>query len=150
MTSNILRLLVLVTALTPIASWAQGPHPHDPATMVQHRVNFLTGQLGLSSTQQEQATTIFSNAMSGLQPIHQQMRDAHQALQSAVSKGDNAGIDQAATTIGNLTAQMTAARAKADAQLFQILNGDQQAKFTQMHAEGQGMGRRFGHGRPQE
>jgi Spy/CpxP family protein refolding chaperone len=144
MQKNFVKLFVLSFALTSIAALAQGPQPPDPARMIQHRVNFLTAQLGLSSQQQQQATTIFTNARNGMQPLHGQMRSAHQALQAAVSKGDNAGIDQAANTIGALTAQATAALAKADAQFFQILSGDQQARFTQLQSQREG--HVFGHG----
>ena len=152
MQKNLLKLVALI-ALASIAVLAQQPQPPDPATMVQHRVNFLTAQLGLSSAQQQQATTIFTNAISGMQSLHQQMHTAHQALQAAVSKGDNAGIDQAAATIGNLTAQQASAHAKTDVQFLQILSSDQQTKFTQMLTQeqgGMGFRRGFGHGGPSE
>src|SRR5215469_7353333 len=92
-------------ALASAVALGQRPGPPDPATMVQHRVNFLTERLGLSSSQQQQATTIFTSEMIGMQSMHDQMRSAHQVLNAAITKGDNAAIDQAATTIGNLTAQ---------------------------------------------
>lgn len=152
MQTNYLKQLAMFLALASLTAFAQRRQPPDPATMVQNRVNMLTTKLGLSTSQQEQATTIFGNAMNGLQPLHEQMQAAHQALQTAVSKGDNAGIDQASSTIGNLTSQMTAAHAKANVQFMQILNSDQQAKFTQILSEGpgQGFGGGFGHGRPRQ
>jgi Spy/CpxP family protein refolding chaperone len=145
MQRNFAKLLVLLLALASMSALAQGPQPPDPATMVQHRVNLLTAQLGLSSAQQQQATTIYTNSMNGLQPLHDQMKTAHQAIQAAVTQGNSAAIDQAANTIGSLTAQMAAAHAKADAQFFQILTADQQTKFTQLQSQHQGRG--FGHGR---
>jgi Spy/CpxP family protein refolding chaperone len=153
MKRNFAKSLMTLLALGPILALAQRPLPPDPSTMIQHRVNFLTNQLGLSSSQQQQATTIFTNAMTRMQPLHDQIHSAHQALQAAVATGDNAAIEQTATTIGNLTAQQIAAHAKADAQFFQILSSDQQAKFTQMRGHGpgeRGFGRRFGHGGPPE
>lgn len=136
MLRTMFKVLALTAALGGISVWAQQAQTPDPATMVQHRVNFLANKLGLSSAQQQQAITIFTTEMSGMESLHGQMRSAHQALQSAVSKGDNAAIDQAASTIGNLTAQATAAHAKADAQFFQILTADQQARFTQIESHG--------------
>lgn len=144
MNRNPLKLVVLMS-LASIAVVAQQPAPPDPTAMVQRRVNFLTNQLGLSAAQEQQATTIFTNEMNGMQSFHQQMRSAHEALQAAVSKGDNAAIDQAAATIGNLTAQQASAHAKAEAQFNQILSSDQQAKFAQFHEHGPG-GMEFRHG----
>lgn len=149
MQTKILKSLALLFALASVNALAQGNQPPDPATMIQHQVSFLTNKLGLSSSQQQQATTIYTNAMSGMQSVHQQMKAAHQALQEAVSKGDNTGIEQASNTIGNLTSQMTAAHAKADAQFMQILSSDQQSRFTQMQSRGPGFGGpggRFFHG----
>lgn len=147
MKNSLIKLAAALVAMTSLSAFAQKPLPPDPAQMVQRHVNFLTKHLGLSSTQQQQATTIYTNAMSGQKTMHDQMRVANQALQAAVTKGDNAGIEQAAGNIGNLTAQMTSAHAKADAQFFQTLNNDQQTKFTDMQRHGPGRlfgGRRFG------
>ena len=132
---HLLKLLALLS-LTSIAVVAQQPNAPNLGKMVQRRVSFLTNQLGLSADQQQQATTIFTNAMSGMQSFHQQMHSAHEAMQAAVSKGDNAAIDQAAAAIGNLTAQQAAAHARAEMQFVQILSGDQQAKFAQLHEHG--------------
>lgn len=122
------------------------PGPPDPAQRVQHHVQFLTTMLNLTTAQQAQATTIFTNAEQGQSNTFQNMKAAHDALQTAVKNNDSAAIDQAATTIGNLTAQMTAAHAKAEAAFMQILNADQQAKFTQLRHHGPGMMFRHGGG----
>jgi Spy/CpxP family protein refolding chaperone len=120
------------------------PGPPDPAQRVQHHVQFLTTMLNLNAAQQTQATTIFTNAEQGQSTTFQNMKAAHDALQTAVKNNDSAAIDQAATTIGNLTAQMTAAHAKSEAAFMQILNADQQAKYSQLrHHGGPGM---FRHG----
>lgn len=145
--------LAVILLLASLSAFAQKRQPPDPAQIVQHHVDFLTKHLNLSTSQQQQATIIYTNAMSGQQGWHDQMRTAHQALQAAVTKGDNAGIEQAAGNIGNLTAQMMAAHAKADAQFFQTLNGDQQSKFTEMQSHGPGFGfgrTHFGRGGPPE
>jgi len=45
---------------------------------------------------------------------------------------DSAGIEQAANTIGNLTAQMTAAHAKAQAAFYQTLTPEQQEEYKEI------------------
>lgn len=139
--TNSIRLLVAFLALAGAAQAQRQHQPPDPAQMVQHRVSFLTAKLGLSSSQQEQATTIFTNEMSAGKSRHGQMRTAYQNLDAAVKKGDNAGIEQAAGAIGNLTSQMISAHSKAEAAFFQTLNPDQQNTYSQMHRGGWG-----GHG----
>jgi len=132
-------------------AYAQRHQPPDPAEMVQHRVNFLTEKLGLSPAQQQQATTIFTNAATNEKPTHDQMKAAHESLQSAVTKNDSAAIDQAANSIANLMAQSISAHAKAEAAFYQTLTPDQQAKYSQLRHHGPGMhgfGFGFQHGGP--
>jgi Spy/CpxP family protein refolding chaperone len=140
--------LVAFLVLAGLAAQAQKPLPPDPSQMIQHRVNFLTEKLGLSQSQQEQATTIFTNAWTAQKSLHSQMKTAHESLQAAVSKNDAAGIDQAANNIGNLTAQSISAHSKAEAAFLQTLNGQQQSTYNQMmqHHGRRGFGGRGGFG----
>jgi Spy/CpxP family protein refolding chaperone len=131
---------LLAFAFSASLLFAQGPgNPPDPATAAQRRVQFLTRLLSLTASQQQQATTIFTSAITSGSTIRTSLRTAHQSLNDAVTKNDIAGIDQQSATIGNLTAQMTSIDAKADAAFYQILTPDQQAKFTQMQSRGRGM-----------
>jgi Spy/CpxP family protein refolding chaperone len=139
MKKTTLMLLLIVAVATTVVIAQTGPKPPDPATMAQHRVQFLTTMLNLSPAQQAQATTIFTNAAQAQSATMQSMHAAHQTLQTAIKNNDGAAIDQAATTIGNLTAQMTSAHAKADAAFLQTLNSEQQTKFSQLEE-------RHGHG----
>ena len=131
-------ILLLMAGLATTVLLAQNGPP-DPATMAQHRVQFLTTMLNLSQVQQTQATTIFTNVAQAQSATMQNLHAAHNTLQTAIKNNDAAAIDQAATTIGNLTAQMTSAHAKADAAFLQTLNSEQQAKFLQLE-------QRHGHG----
>jgi len=142
-----LKGLTLFLAMTGALGYGQRHQPPDPAQMAQLRVNFLTEKLGLSPEQQQQATSIFTNAAASQKSLRDQMRAAHESLQSAVSRNDSAGIDQAASSIGNLTAQTISAHAKADAAFYQTLTPDQQSKYSQMevHEPGVGMGMRLRH-----
>ena len=147
MKTNVLKAIVLLV-LTSAFAQAQRRTPPDPEQMVQHRVDFLTKQLSLNPQQQQQATSIFTEAANGAKSLHDQMHTAHQNLQAAVEKNDTAGIEQNSNTIGNLTAQMIAAHAKADAAFYATLNPEQQSKMKEMETHhGHGM-RGMGHGGP--
>jgi len=139
MKQNMFTTSITLLALAGTLGYAQRHQPPDPAQMVQHRVNFLAEKLGLSPAQQQQATTIFTNAATNEKPSHDQMKAAHESLQSAVTKNDSAAIDQAANSIANLMAQSISAHAKAEAAFYQTLTPDQQAKYSQLRHHGPGM-----------
>ncbi len=135
-------LVLLVSAATLMV--AQGPPgPPDPAKHVERQVQRLTTILSLTSAQQQQATTIFTNAADSEKALRQQFRTAHDSLKAAVKSNNSAAIDQAASALGNLSAQSIAIKAKADAAFYQTLTSDQQAKYSELQSEGP-MG--FGHG----
>ena len=143
--------LTAVLALASVFAMAQHGNPPDPAKMAQHHIDFLTKQLSLTPQQQQQASTIFSEASNNAKATHDQMRTAHDSLKTAIQKNDSAGIEQAANTIGNLTTQMITAHAKAQAAFFQTLTPDQQTKMNEMENSHHGMGMHghgFGHGGP--
>jgi Spy/CpxP family protein refolding chaperone len=146
--------LLKVTAFLALASVfavAQHGNPPDPAKMAQRHLDFLTRQLSLTTQQQQQASTIFSEAANNAKTNHDQMRTAHDSLKAAIQKNDSAGIEQAANTIGNLTTQMITSHAKAQAAFYQTLTPDQQAKMNEIEAKHHGMGmhgRGFRHGGP--
>lgn len=135
----ILALLALAGA-TSILLAQNPPKPPDPATMAQHRVQHLTTLLSLNASQQQQATTIFTNAATSMAGVHGSMKAAHQSLHTAIQNNDTAAIDQLSANIGNLTAQQVATEAKAHAALFQILTPDQQTKLSAFESERPGMG----------
>jgi Spy/CpxP family protein refolding chaperone len=136
-----MRSLITLTMLAAIAlaSFAQEPAPPSAADRAEHHINFLTTVLSLNASQQQQAKTIFAAAEDSTSALHDNMRAAHQALEDAVKTNNSAAIDQAATTIGLLTAQMTALHARSMAAFYQILTPEQQTKFNQLHTEHQGM-----------
>lgn len=110
--------------------------PPSPQQMAQHRVEMLTAMLSLTTAQQQQATTIFTDAATAAQAVHTNMRTAHDALRTAVMANNAAGIDTAATTIGSLTGQVASIEAKADAAFNQLLTADQQTKLSQLGQAG--------------
>jgi Spy/CpxP family protein refolding chaperone len=146
---NTLLKVTAFLALTGIAVMAQHGNPPDQGKMAQRRIDFLTKQLSLTPQQQQQATSIFSDAGNNAKATRDQMRTAHDNLKAAIQKNDAAGIEQAANTIGSLNTQMVLAHAKAQAAFYQILTPEQQAKMNDLesrHRRG-GMGwRHGGHG----
>ena len=120
-----------------------GGAPPTPQDFVQRRVDGLTRLLTLTTAQQEQVKTILTNAASAKSAIADTAKTARQALEDAVKKNDIGGIDQAAATIGSVTAQTTSLDAKADAAVYQLLTPDQQSKFGQFPGPG-GFGRGMG------
>jgi hypothetical protein len=135
--------------LTALVASAQRPHqPPDPAQMIQHRVDFLTNKLGLSPSQQQQASTIFTNEMTSVKSLHDQMNIAHQNLEGAVRSNNINGIEQAAQMLGSLTSQSISIHGKAEATFYQTLNAEQQSKYSQIHEHGPGMHAGFGRGGP--
>ena len=139
-----LSFLLTSTFVTSFVFAQRSGNPPSAADMVQRRVGFLTKELTLTATQQQQATTIFTNAATANMAVRDSLKTAHQSLTDAVKSNNSAGIDQAASTIGSLTAQMTAADSKAEAAFFQILTPDQRQQLLKLQADGpRGRGRGF-------
>ncbi len=135
-------LLASAFATSFLLAQPSGPKgtPPDPATMAQHRVSFLTTALTLTTAQQQQATTIFTNSALADTTVHDNLKTANQSLSDAVKNNDTVAIDRSSTNIGNLTAQLTSNDAKANAALYQILTPDQQIKLAQLQNRGPGGG----------
>jgi Spy/CpxP family protein refolding chaperone len=141
MKDRIQKLLLTSTFVTTLLFSQKLGNQPDPATLVQHRVNFLTTILSLTAAQQQQAMTIFTDAATTALTVRSNLKTAHQSLGNAVKSNDISSIDQVSITIGNLTAQQVSTKAKANAAFYQILTPDQQAKFNQIQSQRHG---RFG------
>lgn len=107
--------------------------------MAKHQVKTLTTLLSLTSAQQQQATTIYTNAAKAEQSIRESDRQTHDGLRTAVKANDTATIDQLASTVAQNTAQLTSIKAKADAAFYQILTSDQQTKFSELESQHMGL-----------
>ena len=140
---NALAAILATVALATTVLFAQKSGttftPPSPADLVARRVNSLTTLLTLTSSQQQQATTIFTNAITAESAVLTNLRTARQGLLTAVQNNDTNSISQIATTIGNLTAQLTSLQANAEAAFYQTLTADQQAKFNELESHGPGM-----------
>jgi Spy/CpxP family protein refolding chaperone len=135
-----LQLVTVLAFAAVVTAFAQTQHtPPSPADIAAHQVKRMTTLLSLTSAQQQQATTLYTNAATAEQSIRQSDRATHESLRTAVKSNDAAGIDQAASNIAQSTAQLTSIRAKADAAFYQILTAEQQAKFTELESEHMGL-----------
>ncbi len=125
-------VLMLFASALLFAQTTSTRTPPTPAERAQHRVQFLTNMLSLTAVQQQQATTIFTNAGTAEDTVHNSMKTAHQSLHDAIKSNDTAAIDQWSNTIGGLSGQLVSIEAKAHAALYQTLTPDQQAKLEKM------------------
>ena len=126
--------------LTCVLCYAQGtaPTPPTPAQIVSHQVARLTKLLDLTTTQQAQATTIFTTEQTTLETVRTSMHTAHATLETAIKANDAAGISTQAAAIGTFTAQEVQAQGTADAAFFAILTADQQSKYDTLGPRGPG------------
>ena len=122
-------------AVSPIVYAQTSPTPAQIAERLVQRYAIL---LGLSSTQQEQAITIFTTEETSEATIHTSEQTAQQSLEAAVKADNTATITQLSASLGELSGQSTLARSLADAQFYAILTSDQQTKFAQIMAHGFG------------
>ena len=144
-----MKKLVTVALATMIAIPLLGqtsPKPPTPAERAQHQVKALTTLLSLTSTQQQQATTIYISAAKAEQAVHQSEKDVHESLRSAIKNNDATTIDEISGTLAQSMAQLTSIKAKADAAFYQILSVEQQSKFSDL--ESQHLGGLDGPGEP--
>jgi Spy/CpxP family protein refolding chaperone len=133
--------LLLTTIFSAPAIFAQGPDVPGGGNNIQRRVAFLSDRLSLTSAQQTQVTAILNAGTdANATTSRASMKAAHDTLNTAIQANDSAAMEQAATTIGNLTAQSTLARAKTDAGIYKVLTPDQRTKYSQMQQD-MGMGR---------
>ena len=148
-TFNTLIASAILVAATMVAqppgASTTGSTP-DPATMVSHRVAWLTKLLTLTAAQQTQATAIFTTAVNTALPIKGNLTTAQQSMQAAVKSNSTATIAQLATTIGSLTGQLADVHNRAQAAFYAILTADQQAKMDQSASGGRGPGMMGGGG----
>lgn len=99
--------------------------------MQQRHVDRLASALSLTEDQKTKVAAILDNAHNSSATLHTSMRQAHEAMRTAIKANNQVGIDQAAVQIGNLTAQQISLQSKAEAQFRQTLTADQLAKYDQ-------------------
>ena len=120
MRKEILAIAAACLMTTPIAfgqTHNSNPAQHHRASIemrVQHRVNFLTTVLSLTSSQEQKATTIFTNAAKEDSTVFANLKTARQQLSTDVKSNEpTSAIMQVSNTIGNYVGQLVANEASA-------------------------------------
>ena len=127
--------LVLASVIAVPLFGQTPPRPPSSAERAQRQVKALTTLLNLTSTQQQQATTIYGNAAKAEQAVHQSEKDVQESLHNAIKNNDTAAIDEISSTLAQSMAQATSIKAKADAAFYQILSAEQQSKFSDLESQ---------------
>jgi Spy/CpxP family protein refolding chaperone len=140
--------LMGVIAMLATAQTTTPPAPPTPAQIVANQVARLTKLLDLTSSQQTQATTIFTTEQTALATLRTSMQTARTALQAAIKSNDRATIGMEAAQIGTFTGDEVQAQATASAAFYAILTADQQSKFDTLGPLGGGPGGPGGFGGP--
>ena len=156
MKKTALLLALTCAMLAAPAMFAQTPAadapPANDATrgqrMIQHRLTYMTTVLTLTTAQQTQVKSVLTAAVANGSTTRGSMKTAHDSLKTAIHANDAAGMEQAATTIGNLMAQEELSRAKTEAAIYQLLTPEQQTKMAALESEGHRGGPGRGPGGP--
>jgi protein CpxP len=143
MKKTALLLALACAILTAPAILAQTPAADAPPEngaahgqrMIQHRLAYMTTVLSLTTAQQAQVKSVLTAAAANGSTTHGSMKTAHDNLKTAIHANDPAGMEQAASTIGNLMAQEELARAKTEAAIYQLLTPEQQTKMAALESE---------------
>lgn len=137
MTQSNTLILLLASALTfPVLAQPPMRGLHSSGATSTTRLDFLTGYLGLSDSQKQQAQTLFTAASTARETLRGQIEAAREALQTAVkANSTNAVIDQRATAIATIEGQSIALMAKTERDFYQILTPDQRTKYDTLQSQ---------------
>ena len=129
------RILTIGAALmlAAAAAIAQGMHGHGGPDGGFHH---LLKQLDLSADQKTQVKAIWEKEKPAMQPLMQQMHQAHQAMKTLETSGpfDEAKTRALATQNSQTMIEVEVAHARIKSEIMQILTADQKAKLAQIEA----------------
>ena len=124
--------LIAGLALLPVFQAQAQRTPPTPEQMAQHEVSRYTTLLSLNSQQEADATSIFTAAATTESTLRATERTTHQALEAAIKSDDTAAIEQAATSLGQISGERMTAHALAQAKFYATLTADQKTKFAEL------------------
>jgi Spy/CpxP family protein refolding chaperone len=127
-----------VTALAAGMAVAQTPATSTQRVPFRHPVfghQQMMQALNLTTTQQKQADTIFSDARQKAQPIRQEIRQNREALYAAVKANNTSEIDRLSSHQGELQGAALAVRSEAMAKFYAILTPGQRTKWDEIHQQ---------------
>ena len=114
-----------------------GGGPGGPRQGMLGPLRMIVSQLGLSGAQQDQIKSIAQAHREEWKALRDRENAARQALIAAVTGDhvDEAAIRQRSAELGAVQADDAVARARAYAEVFQVLTPDQQAKAKTIQAQ---------------
>jgi Spy/CpxP family protein refolding chaperone len=104
------------------------PTPPTPAEIAANRVKRLTRFLDLTTTQQSQMTTIFTNEETALQNNRTALETARTNLTAAIKANNTSQINSILLQIAPLRTQDETTRATSAAAIYTLLTADQKTK----------------------
>jgi Spy/CpxP family protein refolding chaperone len=131
----LLMTLGLFGATVALSQQDFGPPPGPPPGRGpgMDQAMFLS-LLDLTDAQKSRINTIDAAERSLSEPIAAQLRDAHKAVEDAVAAGqfDEQQIRTLAAAEAQLQVELTVARARRQAAIYQILTSEQQTRLTKL------------------
>jgi len=141
--------IFLASVIAAPMMFAAGPGDgHNGANRVAHQIKYLTTMLDLTTDQQAQLTTVFTNANTANQPLFSALRAARKQFQA--DKDSSAGnLTADADAVSKAQSQLMVNDANTDTQVKGILSASQYGKYQNLHGHGGGgWGGGHGHGGP--
>ena len=119
------------------ALFAQGMRGHGPDGDFSHMLGFYAEKLDLSAAQQDQMKAVWEKEKPTLQPLMEQMRQNHTAMNSLAASGpfDEAKTRALATQGAQTMIEMEVQHARIKSEMMQLLTPDQKTKLQQLEAE---------------
>jgi protein CpxP len=120
---------------------AQNMHNHGGLDgHFQHMLNMYADKLDLTSSQQDQIKAIWQKEKPAFEPLMQQMKQNHQAMNALIENGpfDEAKTRALATQNAQTMIEMQVQHARMKSEMLQVLTPDQKTKFQQLEAEHHG------------
>jgi protein CpxP len=121
------------------ALFAQGMHGHGGhgGFDFDHLLGFYSDYLDLSSAQQDQVKAIWAKEKTTIQPLMDQMRQGHQAMEALASSGafDEAKTRALATQNAQTMIELQVQHVRIKSQMMQVLTADQKAKLQKFEAK---------------
>jgi protein CpxP len=135
--SKVLGILLAVT-LAAGAALAQGPakaHVRG-AGYEQHLLNYYTDVLDLTDAQQAQMKSIMTKEKPTIQPLMDQLRQAHQQMRQFEQSGtfDEAKVRAVAAQQAQTMTDLIVEKARAKSEMMQVLTADQKAKLQKIES----------------
>lgn len=131
----LLMTLGLFGATVALSQQGFGPPPGPPPGRGPGMdAGMFLSLLDLTDAQKSRISTINDAERAASEPIAAQLRDAHKAVEDAIAAGqfDEQQIRTLAATEAQLQVELTVARARHQAAVFQVLTSEQQTKLSKL------------------